>query len=291
MRRPCTANRWADSRLGSCHGDFQRGDEHAMSRWLVSTIPPWLLLLGMVLAIAGISVAVQAYVRRRFPALAGDSHNDVTKFVFGVVSFVFAFFLGFLVSNLWGQISSADATAHSEGTTGVQLARDSKAFDEADGDRIRQSLLNYEQAAVTEWPLAARGQTSPAADEALGQLYAAYENVQTRTDAQKTLLSTSFANLNTLSQARTERVLTARTNDGPPGSLWAVIFLTSGLVLGCAIIYGVEKPGIHYPMVATVGALVAANLFLVLQLSHPYIGEIGTSPEPLREVIRVLTEP
>jgi hypothetical protein len=70
-----------------------------------------------------------------------------------------------------------------------------------------------------------------------------------------------------------------------------VIFLTSGLVLGCVIIYGVEKPGIHYPMVATVGALVAANLFLVLQLSHPYIGEIGTSPEPLREVIRVLTEP
>jgi hypothetical protein len=44
-------------------------------------------------------------------------------------------------------------------------------------------------------------------------------------------------------------------------------------------------------MVATVSALVAANLFLVVQLSHPYIGEIGTSPEPLREVIRVLTEP
>ena len=262
-----------------------------MSRWLVSTIPPWLLLLGFVLAIAGMSVAVQAYVRRRFPALTGDAHNDVTKFVFGVVSFVFAFFLGFLVSNLWGQISSADATVRSEGTAGVQLARDSTVFDQADGDRIRQRLLAYEQAAVAEWSLAANGQSVPAADEALRQLYLSYEEVQARTDAQKTLLSTSFANLNTLSQARTERVLTARTDQGPPWSLWAVIFLTSGLVLGCAIIYGVEKPGLHYPMVATVSALVAANLFLVVQLSHPYIGEIGTSPEPLREVIRVLTEP
>jgi hypothetical protein len=171
------------------------------------------------------------------------------------------------------------------------LARDSTVFDQADGDRIRQRLLAYEQAAVAEWPLAANGQSVPAADEALRQLYLAYEEVQARSDAQKTLLSTSFANLNTLSQARTERVLTARTDQGPPWSLWAVIFLTSGLVLGCAIIYGVEKPGMHYPMVATVSALVAANLFLVLQLSHPYIGEIGTSPEPLREVIRVLTEP
>jgi hypothetical protein len=73
----------------------------------------------------------------------------------------------------------------------------------------------------------------------------------------------------------------------PPWSLWAVIFLTSSLVLGCAVIYGVENPAIHYPIVATVGVLVAANLFLVLQLSHPFVGEMATSPEPLREVIRV----
>jgi hypothetical protein len=92
-----------------------------------------------------------------------------------------------------------------------------------------------------------------------------------------------------MSQARTERVLQARTDIGPPWSLWAVIFLTSGLLLGCAIVYGVEKPAMHYTMVATLGMLVAAELFLVVELSHPYIGEIATSPEPLREVIHVLS--
>ena len=30
-------------------------------------------------------------------------------------------------------------------------------------------------------------------------------------------------------------------------------------------------------------------LFLVMMLSHPFICEIATSPEPLREVIRVLS--
>ena len=34
--------------------------------------------------------------------------------------------------------------------------------------------------------------------------------------------------------------------------------------------------------------MLAAELFLVLELSHPYVGEIATSPEPLREVIQVL---
>jgi hypothetical protein len=80
-----------------------------------------------------------------------------------------------------------------------------------------------------------------------------------RTRPKTTFLGTSFTNLDKISQARTERVLQARTDIGPPWSLWAVIFLTSGLVLGCAIIYGVEKPAMHYPMVATVGVLVAAE--------------------------------
>jgi hypothetical protein len=34
---------------------------------------------------------------------------------------------------------------------------------------------------------------------------------------------------------------------------------------------------------------VAANFFLVLQLAHPYVGEMATSPEPLREAVHVLT--
>jgi hypothetical protein len=257
----------------------------------VTNVPPLLLLIGLTVVIVGLSIAVRSYVRRRFPQLSGDSHNDVTKFAFGVVAFAFSFFMGFLSSNLWGQISHADEGVRGEGAAAVQLARDSTVFDPADRDRIRQSLLDYGRAADSEWPLAAKGQRLPAADDRLTQLYSAYEQVAARTDAQKTLLSTSFANLDKMSQARTERLLTARTDSGPPWSVWAVVIVTSVLVLGCAIIYGVEKPAVHSTMVATVGALVAANLFLVLQLSHPYVGEIGTSPEPLRELVQVLEEP
>lgn len=161
-------------------------------------------------------------------------------------------------------------------------------FDQPDRDRIRQSLSDSEHAAVTEWNEAASGRHYPAADDALVRVRAAYEGVQARTPAQEAVLGSSFANLDRLSQARTQRVLQARTDIGPPWSLWAVIFLTSGLLLGCAIIYGVEKPATHYTMVAILGVLVGAQLFLVVILSHPFIGEIATSPEPLREVIRVL---
>jgi hypothetical protein len=164
-------------------------------------------------------------------------------------------------------------------------------FDKVDSDRIRQSLLDYERAAVAQWPIAASGHSSPEADNALARLSTAYEEVQPRTDTQKTLLSTSFTNLDKISQARTERVLQARTDTGPPWALWAVILLTSGLLMGCAIAYGVEKPALHYAMVATVGVLVAANLFVILELSYPFVGKVVTSPEPLRDVIHFLSSP
>ncbi len=262
-----------------------------MSSWIVSNIPSWLLLILLIVGIAGGAVLVRKFIRRKFPQLADGVHNDATRFAYGVVGFVYAFFIGFIVSGMWSQINTEDGQARDEGTAGIQLARDLTAFDQHDADRIRPALLDYERAALAEWPLAVRGYEYPAADKALQRVYIAYQQVQPRTDIQKTFLATSFANLDTVSRARTERVMQAQTNIGPSFALWTVILLTSGLVLGCAIIYGVEHPRIHSVMVATVGVLVAANLFLVMELSHPFLGEMATSPDPLRDVITVLSTP
>jgi hypothetical protein len=40
---------------------------------------------------------------------------------------------------------------------------------------------------------------------------------------------------------------------------------------------------------SAISLLIACVLFLMVVLSHPYIGEIATSPEPLREVVAFLS--
>ena len=136
-----------------------------MSRWLVTSFPAWVLLIGLIVVIAGGAVLIQWFVRRRYPALAGDEQNDVLKFTYGFIGFVYAFFIGFVVSSMWGQINTADANAHAEGAAAVQMARDSVVFGNADSDRVRQALLSYAQAAVGEWSQAEDAH-SPAADTA-----------------------------------------------------------------------------------------------------------------------------
>ena len=122
-------------------------------------------------------------------------------------------------------------------------------------------------------------------------MYTAYQQVQAKTDIQKTSLATSLSNLDKVSQARTVRLITAGDDTGPPWPLWAVIFLNSGLVLATVIVYGVERPVLHSTMVAVVGVIVATNLFLVLELAHPYVGVISTSSTSLQEVVSVLSGP
>lgn len=261
-----------------------------MSRWLVTAIPAWLLLAVLIVLISGSAVLIQRYVRRRFPALTGEDHNDVTRFTYGFIGFLYAFFIGFMVSSMWGQINTSDGNARTEGAAAVQMATDATAFDSADRDHIRQSLLAYEQAALSEWTN--HGLTrSPEADAALARVYTAYGQVKASTDTQKTRLATSNSNLDKISQARTVRIVTAREDTGPPWPFWVIILLTSAMVLGTVIIYGVERAHLHYSMVAIVGLIVAANLFLILQLSHPFFGEVATSPDPLQEAVAVLSQP
>ncbi len=150
--------------------------------------------------------------------------------------------------------------------------------------------MAYEHAAIVEWPEAGNSR-SPATNSALARLFNAYDGVAATTDNQKTLLATSYSNLDRISQARTVRRLTAREDAGLPWPFWAVIFLTGSMVLGTVIIYGVEKPVLHYPMVTVVGLIVATNLFLILELANPYAGEISTSSDPLQEVVALLAQP
>ena len=48
-------------------------------------IPSGLLLVLLVVVVAGGAALLQMYLRRRFPVLTRDEHNDVTKFTYGFI--------------------------------------------------------------------------------------------------------------------------------------------------------------------------------------------------------------
>src|SRR5262245_4210152 len=114
------ARRNSATLVGGCRRGA--GGAWLVSRWLVSNVPSWLLLLGLVVLVAGGAVLVLFYVRHRFPRLDEGKQNHVTLFAFGFIGFMFAILITFVSNSLWGQINDADAKARTEGATGLQLA-------------------------------------------------------------------------------------------------------------------------------------------------------------------------
>ena len=205
--------------------------------------------------------------------------------------------MGFVVTGLWDQNSALGVQARIEGAAGVELARNISAFEPADIDRIRPSLLSYVHAAEAEWPLADTGHSLPETDNALRALFQTYRDAGSHVKRADLIpMDKTFDNLDQLGRARTDRILEGEAGDGPSWSLWAVIFLTSGLVIGCTIIYGVESRVMHYAVVIVVGAVVAANLFLAVVLTYHYLadkcqGDVTATPPALQLIVDVLMQP
>lgn len=261
-----------------------------MSRWVDGHVPPWLLLIVLAVGIVGGGMLLQRIIRRRTAPVADESFNDAIRFAYGFIGLFYTFFIGFLVSSMWGQSTTAYTDARAEGATAIQLGIDQRSFNKADSDRIRRSLLAYEKSVISEWNDLG-GSRLPETDAALRNLYESYEQVNATSDVQRALLTNSLANVDALSQARTVRLLTASEDQGLGWALWGVVLLISGLVVGTAILYGVEHPAMHYWMVAIVGLIVAANLFIIVELAYPYVGAMSAEPDAYEEAIQLLTAP
>lgn len=260
-----------------------------MSRWLVTHIPSWWLLIGLVVGIVSVAIGLHILVRHLFPRVDEGVQNDILRFGFAVVGVVYAIMMGFLINVLWGEVTHASNLAQTEGAQAIQMARYAAAFDEPARGRLRHDILEYQNAILKEFDEVSKGGKAFAAEGALMRLSATYAEIQPRDNDQRAALASSLDSLKQTSLARTQRILVAEEDAGPPPAIWTVIIVTSTLMLTFAIFYGDVHARMHTLIIATIGVLVAANIFLILELAYPYLG-FGTSASSLQWVDDVLQE-
>jgi hypothetical protein len=253
----------------------------------------------MVVGISGGSALVVMLLRRRYPWLFRESENRAVEFIVVGLITAWALYVSFLISALLDQASARDSEARAEATASIQLARDSFALPAAEGDRLRRSLLAYEQSAIAEWPLASQGKSLPETEKALMDLHQTFLDVGRRITGQALFPMPEIEpNLDSLSQARSSRILEGAVNNGLTVSLWTILLLTSGLVVASGVLVGSSNSVLHYSMVLVIGGLVAGFLYLVIALDGRCLadscrGDV-TAPVPpvtLQYVVDFLTKP
>jgi hypothetical protein len=255
-----------------------------MTHALVSLDLWWLGSL-LVVGIPLVVVAVQAVIRRVAPSLVEGEHNDVAGFLIAVVGVVYAVTLAFIVIVTWEEFRAASDTVNAEAAALRGFYRDTRPLPEPAATDAGRFAVGYAQAvSVGEWAAMDRGQSSPAAFDALGQMFATLEGVHDLTPTQEQFLADALDRLNDVTERRAERI--SASEESTPSVLWAAIILGGIVTLGFALLFGVANEHLHYLMVGGFAAVLAIQIFVILVLSHPFSGDVRVSPEPFAHVVR-----
>jgi hypothetical protein len=248
-------------------------------REVLNTVPITLLLLAAVaLTIAAVVGAVWL-VRRTVPATREGFHAEISAPMLGVVAALFGLLLAFVIITAYENYLEASADVDREADSLASIVRDSTAFPEQDGERVRDAVRTYVRTVVDEeWGLMRGGRDSLRASRALDGVFAALQAVEPKTPAATGFYDDSVRQLNDALDARRDRLQAAR--GGLPFEMTALIIFSSIVIVGYSVLVGSPNFWFHVLGPAAIAVVIVFSLLVLADLSYPFSGDVAIDPEP-----------
>jgi Ca2+/Na+ antiporter len=231
------------------------------------------------------SVAGLVMVQRFVPLELRKQHNDVAGFIYAVVGIAYAVLLGLVVVASWEQFQMARNTAEREASELAELFWLGHRLPEAEGHQLQELSRSYAQVVVDEeWPLMARGESSPRAWELIDEIRLTVQNMNPDTEAGQVLYEQGLERVYDLADARRNRLLDAR--EGIPAILWVVLVVGAIITVGFTYLFGLDDTTTHMLMVALLALVIGLILFTIGSLEYPFSGNVRLGPDAFELVLK-----
>ena len=231
-----------------------------------------------------ISVAGLVMVQRFVPLELRKQHNDVAGFIYAVVGIAYAVLMGLVVVASWEQFQTARSTANSEADELAEIFWLGHRLPPTEGHELQELTRSYAQVVVDEeWPLMARGESSPRAWALIDEIRLTLQNQDPNTDAEQVLYEQGLERIHDLADARRDRLVEAR--EGIPLILWAVLLVGAIVTVSFTYLFGMDSNTTHTLMVAALALVIGLVLFTIGSLEYPFSGDVHLSPEAFNQVL------
>jgi uncharacterized protein DUF4239 len=257
-------------------------------KWVVTNVPTWLVGVVLIGGLPALAVLIKLVISRRATSLAKGSHNDVAGFLLAIVAVVYAVIVGFTIVSLYEASVTANQDVSTEAAELLQLHEGNVSLDSSTRARIDADVVAYANSVVDNWALISKGNASSQVQTSLNDIYVTLGSYTPHTAAQADYLTASIADVNLLSQARVTRQLEASDSGSVPLVLWIGILLTSGVTLAFTLVFSLEDVRVASAMVAGVTAVLAVNIFVLIELSYPFLGSVAVGPEKFEAIIHLV---
>ena len=182
-----------------------------MLRGILNAVPLSVLLLAAVaLTLAVVLLAVWV-IRRTVPETREGFHAEISAPMLGVVAALFGLLLAFVIIIAYENFLEASADVSREADALASIVRDSAAFSEPEGDRVRGAVGKYVHSVVEdEWPLMRDGDDSSETANALDGVFDAMQTVEPESAGATGFFDDSVRQLNDALDTRRDRLEAAR---------------------------------------------------------------------------------
>jgi hypothetical protein len=250
-------------------------------RGIVNGVPIGLLVVVVVGLAVGIVVSAVLLVRRLVPATREGFDAEISSQMLGVVASLFGLLLAFVVVIEYQSFNDAQENVLAEADSLAAIVRDSDAFPDQGGERVRLAVGAYVRAVVDdEWPRMRDGRESARASSAIDAIYNAFRGVEPASPMAQSFYEDSVRQLNDALIARRNRL--AANRDGLPSLILALILIGSIVILGYATLVGSRSFWFHAIGAGAIALVVAFSLVVLLNLSFPFSGILAVDPSPFR---------
>src|SRR3954468_11584082 len=109
----------------------------------------------MVLVLVGFpatAVALQAVIRRTFPALRARRHNSVAGFLVAVIGVIYAVTVGFIISHQWENYTVARERTFEEAVTLAGVAESADVMGPQIREELTRAVVRYNEEVIAWWP-------------------------------------------------------------------------------------------------------------------------------------------
>lgn len=251
-----------------------------MGRWLVNSIPIWVLgplLIGAftLVAVGGLLLFLRSNIRHPENNWVASGFATVAGGLFGVT-------LAFVIVSLYQDYKNTESAVHAQATDLGQLVRLSGALPRSVDESIRAQVVKYVQEVRThEWHTLRDGKLSVRAWDEVGGLYRTLEDYNPSTETQKTFYSQAVTKLDDVVAQR--RVLASAANEGVPVILQALVFLAACVTIFALYLFSPWSTRIQVVVVAVAAAVVSSALVTATVLDYPFSRALPVSNASLQE--------
>jgi hypothetical protein len=251
---------------------------------LIYGVPTWVMGVTVVALVVAVSLVGLVVTHRLFHFELRRRHNEFAGFTSALVGVVFAVLLAFIAVAAWESFNKAGDIAQKEASLAGDLWRDAFAMPEPIKTQLLGHMHDYVEVALTrEWPAMAQG--APFGDEGWAPLFKFHQaltGIHTNDPMQVAMITEALTRLNSLYDARRERLLAAKDHIDP--TVWAVVLFGTFITIAFTYLFGMESFRIHLLMTGTLAATLALVVVLILAFDYPFRGEVQVTPDGFRNV-------